>query len=145
MSGAAIHVYCVDGTNLVRTSYGYAGPAFRAQEEADSQRLVAAFERLCERLGARVEVDVYFDGAYRGWRSAAENLRVLFTREAQADELILDRVRARAYLGGGSVTVVTGDGELGRRASEEGGRWLRTKPGQALESVLAAIERRWSR
>ncbi len=145
MAHASIHVYCVDGSNLVRGGYGYGGPAFRAQEDADAERVVAAFSQLCERLGPRVEVDLYFDGAYRGWRASAANLRVLFSREEQADDLILDRVRARAYLGGGSVTVVTGDGELGRRAAQEGGKWLRVGAGQALESVVGAIERRWNR
>lgn len=145
MAHAAIHTYCVDGTNLVRTGYGYGGPAFRAQEDADAQRLLAALGQLGERLGARVEIDVYFDGAFRPLPSPAANMRVRCTREAPADELILDCVRARSYLGPGSVTVVTADGELGRRAVEEGGRWLRVKAGQPLESVVAAIERRWSR
>jgi hypothetical protein len=145
MANASIHLYCVDGTNIVRGGYGYGGPAFREQEDADAERLVEALDQLCARLGSRVEIDLYFDGAFRAARKSSPNLRLRFTRETQADELIVDSVRARSYLGGGSVTVVTGDGELGRRAAEEGGRWLKIGPGSSLESVIAAIERRWSR
>lgn len=142
---SATHVYCVDGTNLVRGGYGYGGAAFREQEEADAQRLVLMLSALCERLGARVEIDVYFDGKFRAAPRGASNLRVRFTHETQADDLILDRVRARAYSGGGGVTVVTGDGELGRQVSDEGGKWLRVSPGQSFESIFSAIERRWTR
>ena len=133
-------LYCVDGTNVVRGSFGYGGPDFRAQEDADTERLVASLGVLCESLEGRVEVEVFFDGEPRALRSSAGNLRVSFTRELPADDLILDRVRARSYGGGGSVTVVTGDGELGRKAAEEGARWQRVGPGQGLESVLRAIE-----
>lgn len=145
MSDVSTHVYCVDGTNLVRGGYGYGGPAFRDQEESDAQRLVSMLSALAERLGARVEIDVYFDGRFRAVARGASNLRVRFTHETQADDLILDRVRARAYGGTGSVTVVTGDGDLGRQVSDEGGKWLRVANGQTFESVLAAIERRWRR
>lgn len=133
------HSYCVDGTNVVRGSVGYGGPNFRLQEEADTQRLVQAFGQLCNDLDGQIEVELYFDGAFRPLSSPAPNLRLRFTRETPADDLILDRVRVT----GGKVTVVTGDGELGRRISEEGARWLRVNPGTALESVLNAIERRF--
>src|SRR5579859_4338299 len=102
--------FCVDGTNLVRTAYAYGGPAHRAQEQADAERTVAVFAGLCEDMGGAVEVELFFDGALRampGPRPA--NLRVSFARELAADDLILDRVRARSWGGGGSVTVVTAD------------------------------------
>ena len=135
--------YCVDGTNMVRGCYGFGGPAFAAQEDADSLRLVAAFGQLCEELEDRIEVEVFFDGAFRSIPSQASNLRVSFTRELPADDIILDRVRSRKFSGAGRVTVVTGDGELGRKVSDEGARWLRVGPGTKLESVLHSIEKRF--
>lgn len=140
---AAAHFYCIDGTNLVRGLFGYGGPHFREQENADCERLVAGLGQLCESLGSRVEIEVFFDGERRfGGSGAPDNLRVRFSREAPADELILDRVRANRYGGSGSVTVVTADGELGRRASDEGGRWLRVRPGTPFEAVVNSIEKR---
>lgn len=143
MAEKGVRSFCVDGTNVVR-GYGYAGPAFRDQEDADAQRLIAALAQLCEALGERIEVEVIFDGAFRPWRSPAANLRVRFAQEVQADDLILDRVRSRGFQGGGRVTVVTGDSDLGRKASEEGARWQRVYPGAALESVLRSIESRFA-
>ena len=139
--------YCVDGTNLVRTSCGYGGPQFRRQEEADAQRLVEGLSRVCEALGGRVEIEVFFDGGDQALRAhaGAANLRVRFAREIEADELILDRVRSRSWSGGGRVTVVTADGELGRRAEEEGGRWLKVRHGSDMIAVFKAIEGRFSR
>lgn len=134
--------FCVDGTNLVRGSHGYGGPEFRAQEDADTRRLVTAFGQLAESLGGRLEVELFFDGNYRPLPSASGVL-VRFTRELAADDLILDRVRGSAYGGEGRVTVVTGDGELGRRAADEGARWMRVSPGTPLENILAAIEKRF--
>jgi hypothetical protein len=139
-----VHCYCVDGTNVVRGCYGYGGPAFRHQEDADAERLVAALDVLCESLEGSIEVEVFFDGAHRPLGAAARNLRVRFTHEMPADDLILDRVRSRRYAGGGSVTVVTGDGDLGRKAEDEGARWLRLGPGKGVESVVRAIEKRFS-
>lgn len=136
--------YCVDGTNLVRAGVGYGGPAFRAQEDADGQRLVALLARSCEALAGRAEVELFFDGSWRGWRSAAPNLRLCFSGSEKADALILDRVRARAWRGG-RATVVTADGELGRRAVEEGGRWQRVSPGGGFDGAILAIERRFKR
>lgn len=134
--------YCVDGTNLVRAGYGYGGPEFREQEDADGERLVALFSRACEALAGRAEVELFFDGAWRGWKSGAANLRLCFTGAMKADELILDRVRARAWTGG-RATVVTADGELGRKAAEEGGRWQRVTPGAGYEGAVRAIEKRF--
>ncbi len=135
--------YCVDGTNVVRGCYGYAGASFRRQEDADSERLVNAFALLCETLDGRIEVEVFFDGAHRALPSSAANLRVCFTHELPADDLILDRVRSRRYSHAGRVTVVTGDGDLGRKISQEGARWLRVGPGTRLEDLLRSIERRF--
>lgn len=135
--------FCVDATNVVRGCYGYGGEAFRRQEDADSERLVSAFALLCETLDGRIEVELFFDGAFRPMRSPASNMRVSFTRELPADDLILDRVRSRRYAGAGRVTVVTGDTELGEKASEEGARWLRVGPGTRLEDLLRSIERRF--
>lgn len=139
-------LFCVDGTNLVRTAYGYGGPAHQTQEQADSERLVEIFARLCEEAGAAVEVELFFDGAFRVMPSSdAPNFRVSFAREASADELILDRVRARAWKGGGSVTVVTADTELGRSAQAEGGKWMRVAHGSPPESVARRIGGRFAR
>ena len=138
--------YCVDGTNVVRVSSGYGGPAFRAQEEEDSRRLLEGLELLCGSLGARVDVELFFDGEHRGLgRAGQPNLRVRFTREGSADDVILDRVRSRAWSGEGKVTVVTADGELGRRAEEEGGHWLKVRPGADMGGIFRAIERRFTR
>jgi len=134
---------------LVRVLWGYA-PGFGAQEESDCATLVESFGTLCRALAGRIEVDICFDGESRRWRrmtSIPTNLRVRFAREDPADVLILDRVRARAYGVGarGSVTVVSADGELGRRAREEGGRWLQVRGGGGLERILRSIERRFKR
>jgi len=135
--------YCVDGTNLVRRSYGYGGPPFRQQEEADGLRLVMVLGQLCAASGERLEVEVVFDGAPRPWRlpGAPANLSVRFAEERQADEMILDRVRLWRYSGGGRVTVVTADAELGQRVSEEGGHWLKVRP-ETGRGVLDAIRKK---
>ncbi len=132
-------LFCVDGTNLVRTAYGYGGPRHRAQEDEDGRRVVAIFASLSLELEPAADVELFFDGAFRAWAAeGAASFRVLFTREASADELILDRVRARAWSGGATV-VVTADAELGRAARDEGGRWLRVAHGTPPESVARRI------
>lgn len=136
--------YCIDGTNLVRGA-DWGGAAFRDQEEADARWLVRALGQVCRQLSGRVEVELFFDGAARPLGPAPSNLRVRFTRETQADEIILDRVRSSRWSAGSAVTVVTGDSELGRRAEEEGGRWQKVGRGAKLEGVLAAIEKRFIR
>lgn len=143
-----MHLYCVDGSNLVRCAVDAAGPAFPEREETDCAWLVEAFGELCRRLGPGVEFELYFDGPRRAWagRSGGEpNLSVRFSHEEEADALILDRVRSRRWGGAGKVTVVTGDGELGRRTEEEGGRWQAVRHGTRLEGVLGSIEKRFSR
>lgn len=136
-------VFCVDGTNLVRSGgQGYGGPAFRAQEEADEQRLLAALSQLCDAREG-LEIELFFDGAFRALRSVSPGLTIRFSRELSADEMILDRVRGKSYAGGGKITVVTADSELGEQVSQEGGRWVRVHPGASLESVIRAIEGRF--
>ena len=139
--------FCVDGTNVVRGAFGYGGPQFRDQEEADSLRLVQALAGTSSLFEGRVELEVFFDGGRRPWPASAlpANIRVRFTDESQADDLILDLVRARRHANGGKVTVVTADGELGGKVSEEGARWLRVRPGASLEAVVGAIEGRLKR
>lgn len=140
-----VRLICVDGTNLVRTAYGYGGPAHASQEDADTGRLVEVFARLCEDCPA-LEIEVFFDGAFRAVPSSRPaNLRVSFARDGTADELILDRVRAKAWGATGSVTVVTADTDLGRRAESEGGRWLRAAHGVPPESVAGKIRGKFSR
>jgi hypothetical protein len=142
----ASRLFCVDGTNLVRTAYGYGGPAHQAQEQSDSERLVEIFARLCEEAGAAVEVELFFDGAFRAMPTGGPaNFRLSFTREVSADEVILDRVRARAWSKGGSVTVVTADVGLGESAEAEGGKWMRVAHGSSPESVARRIGGRFSR
>lgn len=139
-------LFCVDGTNLVRTAYGYGGPAHQAQEDADSERLAEIFVRLCEEAGSAVEVELFFDGPFRALPSGrTENFRLSFTREVPADDLILDRVRARKWSQGGSVTVVTADVALGEAAVAEGGKWMRVAHGSSPESVARRIGGRFSR
>lgn len=143
-----VHLYCVDGTNVVRVLWGYGGAEFREQENSDCATLVESFAALCRGLGERIQVEVFFDGEGRGWGRVPRtppNLRVRFSWEEAADGLILDRVRARAFGRDGSVTVVTADGELGRRARTEGGRWLGLRAGDDLGRVLGDIERRFAR
>lgn len=140
-----VPLYCVDGTNVVRVLWGYGGPGFRDQEDSDCATLVESFGALCRGLGDRLEVEVFFDGEGRRWRRQPQppaNLRVRFAWEEEADVLILDRVRSRAFGRDGSVTVVTADGELGRRAREEGGRWMAVRVGSGLEGILGSIEKR---
>jgi hypothetical protein len=141
-----LRLFLVDGTNLVRTAYGYGGPAHRAQEELDTERLVAIFARLQEDAGAAAEFELFFDGPYRDFPAArAAGLRVTYSREGPADDLILDRVRARAWDGGGKATVVTADAELGRETQAEGGRWMRVAHGTPPERVARDIGGRFTR
>lgn len=131
--------FCVDATNAVRRAYGYAGAAFRDQEDANSEHLVAVLAEFCVGRGASVDVDVVFDGADRFvGKALPSNLSVRFAREMAADELILDRVRSLRR-GGQKVTVVTGDGDLGERICEEGGRWLPITSGADVESWVKAL------
>jgi predicted RNA-binding protein with PIN domain len=145
MQNVGVHLFCIDGTNLVRGAFGYGGSAFQAQEEADSQRLIRALDQLCEQAGARVEVEVLFDGGGRAGLSGSSRVRVSFARELEADAVILDRVRAKRYTGAGKVTVVTGDAQLGEQVRDEGGRWLNVRPGTGLEEVIKSIEGRISK
>jgi hypothetical protein len=132
-------LFCVDGTNLVRTAYGYGGPAHAAQEDADTDRITAIFAQVCEDAGPEIEIELFFDGAFRALGGARpDNFRLSFSRELSADELILDRVRARKW-NGGKTTVVTADVELGETAEAEGGKWLRVGHGSAPESVARKI------
>ena len=138
-------LFCIDGTNLVRTAYGYGGPQHRNQEDADTERAVAIFAALCEELGAAVEVELFFDGAFRAFAgSGPANFRVSFARDVPADDLILDRVRASAWRGG-ATTVVTADGDLGRAAQDEGGKWMKVPHGTPPEGVARRIGGRFSR
>lgn len=133
-------LFCVDGTNLVRTAYGYGGPAHSGQEDQDTDRLTVILARLCEDCGSKLEVELFFDGAFRalgGPRPA--NFRVTFTRELAADDLILDRVRSRKWSGGKTVTVVTADAELGRTAETEGGKWMKVEHGSSPERTAGRI------
>lgn len=142
----SVRLFCVDGTNLVRTAYGYGGPAHAAQEESDARHLVAVMAQVCEDGGGAIEIELFFDGAFRAVAAeGSEHLRVRFTREVTADEMILDRVRSRSWSGGGSVTVVTADGELGRLTQAEGGKWLRVAHGTPAESVARKMGGRFSR
>ena len=137
----------MDGTNVVRVLWGYGGAEFREQEESDCVTLVESFAVLCRALSGLMEVEIFFDGEGRRWKrtpKAAPNLRVRFAWEEPADSLILDRVRAGSFGREGRVTVVTADGELGRRAREEGGRWLAVRPADGLERILSGIERRFA-
>jgi hypothetical protein len=137
----------VDGTNVVRVLWGYGGAEFREQEESDCVTLVESFAVLCRALSGRMEVEIFFDGEGRRWKRVpqdAANLRVRFAWEEPADSLILDRVRAGSFGNEGRVTVVTADGELGRRAREEGGRWMTVRPADGLERLLGSIERRFT-
>ena len=139
---AKISNYCVDGTNVVRGVFGYGGPQFRDQEEADSRRLVEALAAVGALFDGQAEIEVFFDGGRRslGASPLPANLSVRFTEEDRADDRIMDVVRSRRYAHSGRVTVVTADGELGGKVSEEGGRWLRVRPGTPVEGVVGAIE-----
>ena len=142
-----MRLYCVDGTNVVRVLWGYGGAEFREQEESDCITLVESFAMLCPSMIGLAEVEIFFDGEGRRWKRVppqAPNLRVRFAWEEPADSLILDRVRAGSFGHEGRVTVVTADGELGRRAREEGGRWMTIRAEDGLERLLNNIERRFT-
>lgn len=127
--------------------WGYAGAEFREQEESDCVTLVESFAVLCRGLAGQAEVEIFFDGEGRRWKRVppqAANLRVRFAWGESADDLILDRVRAGSFGHEGKVTVVTADGELGRLAREEGGRWMTVRAGDGLERLLRSIESRFT-
>ncbi len=136
-------LYCVDGTNLVRTAYGYGGPAHAAQEDSDTDRIAVIFGQVCEEAGPEMEIELFFDGAFRTLGgSRPDNFRVSFTRELSADDMILDRVRSRKWNGGKTV-VVTADVELGEMAESEGGKWLRVGHGSSIESTIGRMRGRF--
>ena len=136
-------LYCVDGTNLVRTAYGYGGPAHAAQEDSDTDRIAVIFGQVCEEAGPEMEIELFFDGAFRTLGgSRPDNFRVSFTRELSADDMILDRVRSRKWNGGKTV-VVTADVELGEMAEAEGGKWLRVDHGSSIESTIGRMRGRF--
>lgn len=146
MQTNAVHLYCIDGNNVVRGGYGYGGPDFRAQEDADAERLISALERTCLLLGSRVEIEVFFDGPFRSnLRASSQNLHIHFTRELKADDVIVDRVRSRSYSGTNKVTVVTADADLGERVKQDGGRWQKIPHGAPLEAIVRTIEGRFSK
>lgn len=136
-------LYCFDGTNLTRGVWE-SDPGARRQEDEEAERLVATLSKLCQEAGERLEIELFFDGPNRGWRWQAANLRVRASHEEPADELILDRVRARKFAGAG-VTVVTADGELGREAEREGATWLKSSPGGGFDGVVRSIAARFLR
>lgn len=142
-----VRLFCVDGSNLVRTAYGHHGAAHAdAQENQDSARVMQVFAGLCREVGGGVEVELFFDGASRDLgEGGPDNLSVVFTWEAAADTLILDRVRTRVWRGGGTVTVVTADVELGQLAESEGGKWLRVGVDSTPEGVARRIGGRFAR
>ncbi len=132
-------LFCVDGTNLVRTAYGYGGPAHSAQEDADTDRITVIFAQLCEDAGGEFEIELFFDGAFRTLSGPRpDNFRLSFTRELTADALMLDRVRSRKW-NGEKTTVVTADVELGEMAEAEGGKWMRVGHGSPPEGVARRI------
>ena len=136
-------LFCIDGTNLVRTAYGYGGPAHSAQEDADTDRIAVIFGQVCEEAGPEMEIELFFDGAFRtlgGLRP--DNFRVSFTRELPADDMILDRVRSRKWSKGGPTTVVTADVELGEMAEAEGGKWMRVGHGSSVEGNIGRMRGR---
>src|SRR5258708_2218293 len=108
MAGDRVHFFCVDGTNVVRMTCGYAGKDFREQENADGERLVEVLAGICETLAGRVSIELFFDGPSAPSGALAPNLRVKATHERSADEFIRDSVRSRLFSSGGSVSVVTG-------------------------------------
>lgn len=137
---SSVRTYCIDGSNLVRSS------GWEPGEERDARWLVEACAVLCRRLEDRLEIELFFDGRDRPFPGPGpSNLRVRFSREETADDLILDRVRSAKWSRAAAVTVVTGDSGLGRQAEEEGGKWQRVSHGTALESVVKGIERRFAR
>lgn len=110
--------YLVDGTNLSR-GYDY-DPRFPEMEARRAEELVERVARLAERLGARGEVEIYFDGPPRPVGEPGQAV-VRFSYEQQADDLIQGKVRLLRSRGLG-VVVATEDGALGRDIAAEGGR-----------------------
>ena len=136
------HTICIDGSNLVR---GYLssgpGPAAPGQEETESQALASELGELAESRAGRVEIELFFDGGRRAWGRPLHSVRLVFAEGVAADELIVERVRALRFKREAKVTVVTGDWGLGARVEEEGGDWLKVRPGTG-RGVLAAIRRK---
>lgn len=135
------HTICVDGSNLVR---GYlssgAGSTADDLEETESQALTQELSELAESRSGRVSIEVFFDGGRRPWAGASA-VRLFFAEGVAADELIVERVRALRFEREAKVTVVTGDWGLGARVEEEGGHWLKVRPGTG-RGVLNAIRKK---
>lgn len=110
--------YLVDGTNLARgADYD---PRFPQMEQVRTEELVARVARLAERLGARSEIEIFFDGPPRAVGEPGQ-ARVRFSNDRSADDMIEGKVRLVRSLGQG-VVVATEDGGLRNEAEAEGAR-----------------------
>ncbi len=118
-----MRTYLVDGTNAVRRG-GY-DERFPAVEEARTEQLLVRVQDLAERSGARIEVELFFDGPRRTLPATTSSpVRVRWTLDGDADAAILGSARRLLNAGRGAV-VVTEDGGLAAEVKAEGGRAMR--------------------
>lgn len=118
-----MRTYLVDGTNAVRRG-GY-DPRFPAVEESRTEDLLHKVQDLVDRSGARVAVELFFDGPRRALPAATHSpVRVRWTLDGDADAAILGSARSLLNAGRGAV-VVTEDGGLASDIKAEGGRAMR--------------------
>jgi len=112
-----VRTYLVDVTNAVRR--GDYDHRFPEMEEARCRGFVERLATLAG--GAGFMLELVFDGPRRPVGPVGGAVRLRFSGERQADDLILGTVRALRAQGRGAV-VATEDGALRREVEEEGAR-----------------------
>ncbi|MBI4676757.1 MAG: NYN domain-containing protein [Elusimicrobia bacterium] len=117
-----MRTYLVDGSNAVRR-HDY-DPRFPAVEERRTLTWLSRLDRLSGGALGKFQVEVFFDGRARDVGGPYAGLRIRFSAEARADDMILGVVRLLGFSGRGAV-VVTEDGALADEARSEGARVLR--------------------
>ncbi|MBI4248900.1 MAG: NYN domain-containing protein [Elusimicrobia bacterium] len=133
--------YIVDGSNLVRTLYGF-DERHLPQDALLSRQFIEQLEVYSAGWDSGVRVLVIFDGPPR-WKTEPLTedapVQVQFCPEKTADETILGKARFLRH-SKQKVTIVTEDRSLAQKIMEEGARWLR--PPLFLEKMRNAGKRR---
>ncbi len=114
--------FIIDGSNAVYAVFGPWPETLGEQNRCASDFISALDEWL--RLTQEFSVEAVFDGFYRAIPSVnRERLRIIFSDEAKADSVILERVRSLVYFKK-KVTVVTRDRDLADEARRENAKIL---------------------
>ncbi len=109
--------FVIDGANAVFAVFGPWPETLKEQNHCAADFISALNERLDSAPDSSIEV--VFDGFYRVFPVVnRERLRIIFSDEAEADSVILERVRSLVYFKE-KVTVVTRDRDLAEKSRGE--------------------------